>query len=69
MSLIFHPDHKLKYSGDNTFTFSLDSKREDSAISALIAQASNQSLPIPIKCTWKRIINKREYLIPTNKSK
>ena len=50
MSLIFHPGHKIKYSGDNSFTFSLESKREDSAICALIATATQSSLPIPISC-------------------
>jgi hypothetical protein len=69
MSLIFHPKHKIKYSGDNSFGFVLEIKREDSAISAIIAQATYQSLPIPIKCTWKRLIDKREYIIASNKSK
>ena len=50
MSLVFHPKQKIKYFGNNSFAFTLECKKEDSAVCALIAQASYSNLPIPVKC-------------------
>jgi len=64
MTLVFSPEQKIKYSGNYSFSFSLECKKEESSVLALVAVANRQGMPIPTKCTWKRLINGREYVIP-----
>lgn len=64
MSLIFSPAKRVKYSGEYSFAFTLDSVKEENGVSMLIVNAHSQNLPIPVQCVWKRVRGKKEYGIP-----